>query len=43
MSEIKEDVQKVFGESEHLLEEANGLSNSINEELQVHQLFLDSS
>uniref|UniRef100_A0A8C8DYG7 Basement membrane-specific heparan sulfate proteoglycan core protein n=1 Tax=Oryzias sinensis TaxID=183150 RepID=A0A8C8DYG7_9TELE len=34
VSEIKEDVQKVFGESEHLLEEANGLSNSINEELQ---------
>ncbi|KAF6732239.1 Laminin subunit alpha-2, partial [Oryzias melastigma] len=34
VSEIKEDVQKVFGESEHLLEDANELSNNIKEELQ---------
>lgn len=41
MSEIKEDVQKVFGESEHLLEDANELSNNIKEELQVLKVFLE--
>lgn len=35
MSKVKQDAQEVLGEGEHLLEEANQLSDNINKELEV--------
>lgn len=35
MSGVKQEAQEVLGEGEHLLEEANQLSDNINKELEV--------